>query len=178
MVVGGSTDPSSHAAWTYPYVVADSPGQDHSAAHRRRERAYERGVPRPSTEARANNMRAIKRTGTQPELRLRRALHASGLRYRVDVRLVLSGKAVRPDIVFTRRRVAVFVDSCFWHRCPAHGTLPATNTEWWEAKLTRNAHRDAEVDNLLEEHGWTVVRAWQHEATHVTIDRVRRAVGW
>jgi len=122
-------------------------------------------------------MRAIKRTGTQPELRLRRALHASGLRYRVDMRLVLSRKAVRPDIVFTRQRVAVFVDSCFWHRCPAHGTLPVSNAEWWEAKLTRNAYRDAEVDRLLVEHGWTVIRAWQHDATQETVDRVRDALG-
>lgn len=143
---------------------------------RRRERAYERGVPRPSTDARANNMRAIKRSGTQPELRLRRALHASGLRYRVDMRLIFSGNAVRPDIVFTRQQVAVFVDSCFWHRCPHHGTLPATNAQWWEAKLTRNAQRDAEVDLLLNEHGWTVIRAWQHEATDETVDRVTQAL--
>lgn len=121
-------------------------------------------------------MRAVKRTGTQPELRLRRALHATGLRYRVDLRLVLSGRAVRPDIVFTRQRVAVFVDSCFWHACPIHGTSPAANAEWWLTKLGANVDRDATVNDLLGEHGWTVIRAWEHEATADTVARVKDAV--
>lgn len=142
------------------------------ANQRRRERAYERGVPRPASEARANNMRAVKRAGTEPELRLRRALHASGLRYRVDLRLVLSGHPVRPDIVFTRHRLAVFVDSCFWHRCPMHGTFPLTNADWWAAKLARNVERDAQTDELLQAHGWTVIRAWEHEPTPETVRRI------
>lgn len=135
-----------------------------------------RETPAASSEAKARNMRAVKRRDTQPELRLRRALHAAGLRYRVDHRLVLPDGAVRPDVVFTRRHVAVFVDSCFWHRCPEHGTTPATNADWWRAKLDRNVERDAETDRLLADAGWTVVRAWEHEPTEQTVDRVRTAV--
>lgn len=161
---------------TYAWTVAGTPHGARGATERRRERAYDRGVPRPATEARANNMRAVRRTGTQPELRLRRMLHAAGLRYRVDMRLVFSGKAVRPDVVFTGQRVAVFVDSCFWHCCPVHGTLPATNAEWWKSKLTGNVARDAVVNDLLGEHGWTVIRAWEHEATADTLERVEEAV--
>jgi DNA mismatch endonuclease (patch repair protein) len=91
------------------------------------------------------------------------------------MRIVLSGKAVRPDIVFTRQRLAVFVDSCFWHRCPDHGTLPAKDSGWWSAKLADNVQRDAQVDDLLIRHGWTVIRAWEHEPTAETVERVRRA---
>ena len=122
-------------------------------------------------------MRAVRRRDTEPEWRLRRALHAAGLRYRVDHRLTFADGAVRPDVVFTRARVAVFVDSCFWHRCPEHGTQPATNAAWWRAKLDRNVARDAESDALLREHGWTVVRAWEHEPTEVTVRRVAEATG-
>ena len=146
-------------------------------AEARREAAYAHGVPRPSSEAKARNMRAVRRANTQPELRLRRALHADGLRYRVDLRVVLPGGAVRPDVVFTRGRVAVFVDSCFWHACPEHGTVPASNTDFWTAKLERNVVRDALSNELLEAAGWRVVRAWEHEPTEVTVERVRRALG-
>lgn len=132
-----------------------------------------RRTPSASSEAKARNMRAVKRTNTKPELRLRRALHAAGLRYRVDLRVVLADGAVRPDVVFPRRRVAVFVDSCFWHACPEHGTMPATNVEFWTAKLARNAARDVESDALLEAAGWRVVRAWEHEPTEVTVERIR-----
>jgi DNA mismatch endonuclease (patch repair protein) len=84
--------------------------------------------PRPSTEGRAANMRAIRRTDTKPEVALRRALHRQGYRFRKDYRLDLAdGKRVRPDIAFTARRVAVFVDGCFWHACPEHGGRPANN---------------------------------------------------
>lgn len=132
-----------------------------------------RGTPPASSEAKARNMRAVKRRDTKPEWQLRRALHAAGLRYRVDLRVVLAGGAVRPDVVFPGRRVAVFVDSCFWHACPEHGTMPATNVEFWTAKLARNAARDAESDALLEAAGWRVVRAWEHEPTEVTVARIR-----
>lgn len=121
-------------------------------------------------------MRAVRRRDTQPEWRLRRALHAAGLRYRVDLRLRFGDGAVRPDVVFTRAKVAVFVDSCFWHRCPEHGTMPATNADWWRAKLERNVRRDLESDELLRRHGWTVVRAWEHEDVSLTLARVQRTV--
>lgn len=135
-----------------------------------------KGTPPASSAARAKNMRAVRRRDTQPEWRLRRALHAAGLRYRVDHRLRFEAGAVRPDVVFTRARVAVFVDSCFWHRCPDHGTQPATNAGWWAAKLDRNVERDRESDELLEQAGWTVVRAWEHEPTDLTVARVHAAL--
>lgn len=69
----------------------------------------------------------------------------------------------RPDIVFTRHKLAVFVDGCFWHSCPEHATMPKANREWWEAKLTANVERDRRHTAELEEAGWTVLRFWEHE---------------
>src|SRR3989454_673270 len=79
---------------------------------------------------------------TKPENRLRSALHRLGLRYRCDLRLDLDGVRIRPDVVFTRRRVAVFVDGCYWHGCPDHGRLPASNRAYWTAKIAGNRIRD------------------------------------
>jgi DNA mismatch endonuclease, patch repair protein len=108
-------------------------------------------------------MKANRRTDTKPELALRKALHAKGYRYRKDLRLDLEGGVrVRPDIVFTARRVAVFVDGCFWHCCPDHGSQPASNTWYWEPKLRRNVERDRAADTALGEAGWIVVRLWEH----------------
>jgi DNA mismatch endonuclease (patch repair protein) len=110
-------------------------------------------------------MRANRRTDTKPELALRRALHAAGHRYRKDYRLDLDGgKRVRPDIAFTARRVAVFVDGCFWHCCPQHGSKPAVNVGYWDPKLRRNVERDRAADTALAAAGWSVVRIWEHEA--------------
>ena len=118
-------------------------------------------------------MRAIRRTGTKPELALRSALHRKGYRFRKDYRLDLAeGKRVRPDIAFTARRVAVFVDGCFWHACPDHGSKPANNVWYWEPKLRRNVERDRAADAALLAAGWGVVRIWEHE----TIDAAVLAV--
>lgn len=109
-------------------------------------------------------MRSNRRRDTGPELRLRRALHAMGLRYRVDLAVRPDGgRPVRPDVAFTRARVAVFVDGCFWHQCPLHGSRPKANAAWWEAKLERNVHRDARDTVRMASAGWEVVRAWEHE---------------
>ena len=99
------------------------------------------------------------RANTGPELALRRQLHTRGLRYRVNLR----GIPGRPDIAFTRARIAVFVDGCFWHRCPDHGVLPKHNAEWWEAKLAETVARDRRKDSALRECGWTVIHVWEHE---------------
>lgn len=77
--------------------------------------------------------------------------------------LVVGGKRVRPDIVFTRAKLAVFVDGCFWHCCPIHGRQPAKNTAYWSPKLQRNVERDRAQTALLENNGWTVLRFWEHE---------------
>jgi DNA mismatch endonuclease (patch repair protein) len=108
-------------------------------------------------------MRANRRTDTKPELALRHALHRLGYRYRKDYRLDLdSGRRVRPDIAFTARKVAVFVDGCFWHACPDHGSKPKANEWYWSPKLVKNVERDRTNDASLMLAGWTVVRLWEH----------------
>lgn len=114
---------------------------------------------------RRRNMQANRRRDTGPELALRSALHAAGLRYRCDLRVDLpDGRRVRPDIVFTRKRIAIFVDGCFWHSCPEHGRMPAANTAYWSPKLERTQERDRDNTHALEAAGWTVIRLWEHQA--------------
>jgi len=122
-------------------------------------------------------MRAIKRTGTKPETALRSALHRQGYRFRKDFRLDLApGSRVRPDIVFTARRVAVFVDGCFWHACPDHGREPTSNEWYWAPKLRRNVERDRAADAALAEAGWQVVRVWEHVPLPDAVARVTAAL--
>lgn len=121
-------------------------------------------------------MRANRRTDTKPELALRRALHRQGYRYRKDFRLDLSGTRVRPDIAFTARRVAIFVDGCFWHQCPQHGGKPANNTWYWAPKLARNVQRDRAADAALAAAGWCVVRVWEHESLEDAVASVLAAL--
>jgi DNA mismatch endonuclease (patch repair protein) len=119
--------------------------------------------PHPASQGRSANMKANRRTDTKPELALRHALHRLGYRYRKDFRLDLdSGRRVRPDIVFTARKLAVFVDGCFWHACPEHGTKPKNNEWYWTPKLVRNVERDRINDAALKLSGWTVIRLWEH----------------
>ncbi len=140
-------------------------GHKEDIAASRRARAHERAiVPRPVSEGRSRNQRAIKRADTGPERRLRSLLHSCGLRFRKDYRLVLpDGAKPRPDIVFTRAKVAVFYDSCFWHTCPEHGRKPRVNDWYWGPKLARTAERDKANTTALESHDWIVVRIWEHE---------------
>lgn len=119
----------------------------------------ESGRPVPLSDAVSGQMKRMPRASSGPELAIRRELHRRGLRFRVNY----SRLPGRPDIAFTRARVAVFVDGCFWHSCPDHGTLPKNNREWWRAKLARNVERDAEKDVLLRERGWHVLHFWEHD---------------
>ena len=128
-----------------------------------------------SSPGRRRNMQANRSRDTGPELAVRRLLHASGLRYRVHQRPV-PGVRRRADIVFSREQVAVFVDGCFWHACPVHGSRPRMNSEYWEAKLTRNKARDRETNEFLRSAGWVVVRVWEHEDPAKAAARVRRQV--
>ena len=102
------------------------------------------------------------RRDTVPELSLRTALWHQGLRYRVDI-APLRGMRTRADVVFTKAKVAVYVDGCFWHRCPQHATAPKANAEWWGEKLDTNVRRDRDTDRVLHEAGWRVIRVWEHE---------------
>jgi DNA mismatch endonuclease (patch repair protein) len=85
------------------------------------------------------------------------------LRYRVDAALPLQDVRRRADLLFAKSQVAVFVDGCFWHCCPEHGTRPKSNSEWWDAKLRANVERDRNTDRRLREAGWEPVRVWEHE---------------
>ena len=117
-------------------------------------------------------MRGNRKTGSSPEVRLRSALHRRGFRFRKNPLLRVGGITVRPDVVFTRHRVAVFVDGCFWHGCPAHGNTPRANTDYWIPKLARNRARDDLVTTTLQNAGWTVLRIWEHETVDEAVGRV------
>jgi DNA mismatch endonuclease, patch repair protein len=120
-------------------------------------------------------MSLARRRDTKPELDLRRLLHQRGLRYRVTYPVPgLTRHSI--DVAFTRAKIAVFLDGCFWHGCPEHGTRPHSNTAWWDAKLHRNAERDGETDRVLWECGWTVLRFWEHEDARTVADTVEAAV--
>lgn len=118
-----------------------------------------------------------RRRDTAPELAVRRRLHAAGLRYRVDF-APTSRKRRRADIVFTRLRIAIFIDGCFWHGCPKHRTSPKANSDYWGPKLLRNVERDRETTAALLADGWIVLRYWEHEDPAVVaadiIARVRK----
>jgi DNA mismatch endonuclease (patch repair protein) len=120
-------------------------------------------------------MRANKRRDTRPEILVRRLLHARGLRYRVDHRVETESRS-RADIAFTRQRIAVFIDGCFWHSCPEHLHLPKANADYWTPKLARNVERDAEVTAVLRGLGWTVLRFWEHEPAREVADLIIAAV--
>ena len=121
-------------------------------------------------------MQGNRKRDTKPELALRRELHRRGLRYRVDAPLPLAGVRRRADVVFPRRRIAVFVDGCFWHGCEQHGTSPSTNATYWTVKIARNVSRDAETRRLLQDAGWVVVRVWEHEDPTVAASRIESLI--
>ncbi|MEV0401944.1 very short patch repair endonuclease [Actinoallomurus sp. NPDC050550] len=123
------------------------------------------GAARPTRASSAGvrkSMQSNKGRDTRPELALRRAAHALGLRYRVSVRPLPSVRRTA-DLVFTRAKIAVFLDGCFWHGCPEHHTVSKTNADYWAEKVVRNRERDLETDRLLAEAGWRVLRVWEHE---------------
>jgi DNA mismatch endonuclease (patch repair protein) len=116
-------------------------------------------------------MRNTPTKDTPAELAIRQLLHRRGLRYRVDFRPEPTIRR-KADIVFTRSRVAVFVDGCFWHDCPRHGSSPTANADWWRAKLDGNVARDRDTDARLTAAGWTVLRFWEHEPPAAAVERI------
>lgn len=123
-------------------------------------------------------MAAIRRRDTKPEVALRSALHRLGYRFRVDRRLDLPLARVRPDIVFGRRKLAVFIDGCFFHGCPDHGRRPnIKNAAYWTPKIAGNQERDRRADLALTDAGWTVVRLWEHIPVGAQVDAVVTALG-
>lgn len=120
-------------------------------------------------------MRANRGRDTRPELALRSAVHALGLRYRVNFRPI-PGLRRTADLVFPRARVAVFLDGCFWHGCPEHMRPAKSNQSFWSTKITGNRQRDQDTDRQLGQAGWTVVRVWEHEDPKLAADRVATVV--
>jgi DNA mismatch endonuclease (patch repair protein) len=112
---------------------------------------------------------------TAPELAIRRLLHSYGLRYRIHVRPIQTLNR-RADVVFRSAKVAVFIDGCFWHGCPRHARMPASNSEFWEEKISTNRARDLQTDRLLRREGWAVIRVWEHERAETAARRIEKAV--
>ena len=109
-------------------------------------------------------------------------LHRRGLRFRKDYSIRLpNGRTVHPDIAFTKKKVAAFVDGCFWHSCPEHGTTPKTNQDYWIPKLRQNVERDRNTDEGLQANGWKVIRIWEHvsleEAERLVLNALESAPG-
>lgn len=134
--------------------------------------------PGSTSLAASRRLSQLQRRDTAPELAVRRLLHAAGYRYRVA--FPVPGQRRRTiDIAFTGARVAIFIDGCFWHGCPAHGTSPRSNSEWWRMKLAANRARDRTTEELLATIGWTYLRFWEHEdpvdVTSSIIEQIEKA---
>ncbi|BAJ73210.1 DNA G:T-mismatch repair endonuclease [Microbacterium testaceum StLB037] len=132
-------------------------------------------TPWASSDAARKTMQGNRGRDTKAELAVRRLVHAAGLRYRVNAR---PEKDLRrtADMLFTRVRIAVFIDGCYWHGCPQHFSMPATNLDYWSAKIERNRVRDVETTTHLEARGWLVLRFWEHETPSHAADQIIQAV--
>ncbi len=128
--------------------------------------------PQPTSADVTTRMRRNARSDTRPEMLVRSELHRRGARFRKDLPVRLADRVIRADIVFTRARLAVFIDGCFWHACPVHGNQPRENTDYWQPKLALNVARDRAVDEALIAAGWRVLRAWEHEPPASAADRI------
>ncbi|WGJ83639.1 very short patch repair endonuclease [Gordonia sp. SMJS1] len=126
----------------------------------------------PPSDVVRRQMQRQRTTGTKVELSVRRALHARGYRYRVDLGGLVPGRRFRGDIVWTRAKVVVFLDGCFWHMCPEHCVVPKSNSVWWQNKLEGNRQRDDCATLLLEAQGWRVLRFWEHESPDDIVNRI------
>lgn len=116
-------------------------------------------------------MQAVRRRGSAPEIALCRALETIGLEFVVDEQPLPDFRR-RADVVFREEKVAVFVDGCFWHGCPLHGTQAKSNAVFWSAKIERNKERDSDTNRRLEEAGWMVIRIWEHDDPEAAAIRI------
>lgn len=128
----------------------------------------------PPEEHVRKRMREQRRAATEPEMELRRILHRRGHRYRVGYP-VPGNRRRSIDIAFPKKRLAIFVDGCYWHRCPEHHIPAKRNASWWASKLEANVARDRSTDGLLLEAGWTVMRFWEHESMEEAATDIERA---
>lgn len=111
-----------------------------------------------SSEQRSKNMRAI-RSQSKLENEVSKALWKKGIRFRKNNKKLYG----QPDISIKKYKIVIFIDSCFWHGCELHGTIPKSNNNYWTKKLQRNKARDAEVTAYYVEKGWFIKRVWEHE---------------
>jgi DNA mismatch endonuclease (patch repair protein) len=121
------------------------------------------------------SMKGNRSRDTGPELRVRRLVHARGMRYLVDAPPERSLRR-RADLLFRGPRVAVFIDGCFWHGCPNHHTVSRTNSDFWADKVAKNRARDVDTNERLAAHGWTVLRFWEHEDPHAVAAAIELSV--
>lgn len=154
--------------------VANNPKCRAVKASQRSTRTKEK-TPIASSEAAAKRMRGIRQKHTNIEKLLRSGLHRAGLRFHIHRRVVQECRSI-VDVVFPSAKVAVFVDSCFWHGCPIHGTSPKVNQEWWQAKLRANRDRDRRTCRSLRAAGWSVIRVWEHENFDKAVESIRSVV--
>lgn len=131
-------------------------------------------VPLSSSDA-SRRMAKVRQTGTDAELALRREMYRIGLRYRVDFEVLRKPRRVA-DVAFPGRKIAVFVDGCFWHGCPEHATWPKRNADFWRQKIEANRRRDADTNARLQANGWTALRFWSHESPVEAAQTVARVV--
>tara|TARA_Y100001958_G_scaffold107799_1_gene75594 strand:- start:2577 stop:2990 length:414 start_codon:yes stop_codon:yes gene_type:complete len=120
----------------------------------------------------SDQMRRMPTRDSKPEIKIRKVLYSLGLRYRVHQKH-LPGK---PDISFGPAKVAVFVDGCFWHNCPDHGTIPKSNRDWWVEKFKKNRERDKRKDRELRQIGWEPIHIWEHEDPEEASKYIARVV--
>lgn len=132
-------------------------------------------TPWASSVAARKTMQGNRGRDTKAELAVRRLVHADGLRYRVNARPEPDLRRTA-DLLFTRAKVAVFIDGCYWHGCPEHFSMPATNLDYWSTKIGRNQARDLETTTVLEDRGWLVLRFWEHEPPTTVAERITEQV--
>lgn len=134
-------------------------------------------MPRPTSSSTdvSRRMAKVRQKGTSAELALRREMYRIGLRYRIDYVVLRNPRRVA-DVAFPGRKIAVFVDGCFWHGCPEHATWPKHNAEFWREKIEANQRRDADTNHRLRSLGWTVLRFWSHESPSEAARAVARMI--
>lgn len=112
-----------------------------------------------SKEHRQKAMRSVKSKGTSLEIKVSKLLWKNGFHYRKNVKNLFG----KPDFANKSRKVVIFIDSCFWHGCPLHCRIPASNIEYWKSKIQRNKTRDKNVTSFYKENGWKIFRIWEHD---------------
>ena len=127
-------------------------------------------------EQRHKNMTNIRSTNTRIEKDVTKALWNLGYRFRKNAK-TLPGK---PDIAIQKYKIVIFLDSCFWHKCPEHFKKPKSNLEYWEPKIKRNIERDAEINQYYKDNNWHILRIWEHEIKKTnfqnTIEKIKNFI--